>query len=154
MTFNAEITAPEAGRQITQWTRNIYNSSIGLRDKSAAGPVQAQALLGQMRQCHEAWTSINSVKATAGLDQYYKDIYDNQLYDYATELDAQLVAMQDIGTTIRNAFPLSPNGYLERETFIEDPPLTEDRSIPSAALGPLRDSIDAYLALVTVTLTI
>ena len=150
MGFNAEITAPEAGRQITQWTRSVYRDSLALRDKSAAGPVQAQTLLGQMRQCHEAWTSINSVKDTAGLDSYYKDIYADQSYDYATALDTQLVAMQDIGLTIRSAFPISTNGYLERETFIEDQPLTEDRAIPSAALGPLRDSIDTYLATVII----
>ena len=148
MGFNSEITAPEAGRQIMQWTRSVYRDLLALRDMSAAGSVHAQTLLEQMRQCHEAWASINSVKDTAGLDSYYKDIYDDQTYDYATALNAQLVAMQDVGITIRSAFPLSLNGYLERETFIECQSLIEDRAISSTALVALRDSIDIYLATV------
>ena len=92
-----------------------------------------------MNEVFNANQTILSLQDTPGLDQFYKVI----------ELENQRVAMADVGTTIRNSFPVDGDGYLLQYKFMNQIERV-DRQFSTASMATLRDKITAFQATVNI----
>lgn len=149
MTYNASLLASEAGRTINSRVRSVYNTVSAFKTTSESQSVLGNDLLRIMDEVYSVNETTLSLQDTPGLDAFYKEAYDDPTYDSLTELETQRVAMVDIGTTIRNSFPVDSNGYLLQYKFINTIERT-DRQFTTAAMTPLRAKITIFQATVQV----
>ena len=149
MTYNASLLASEAGRTINSRVRSIVNTTGAFKTKSESQPVTGSDLMRVMDEVFNANQTVLSLQDTPGLDQFYKDAYDDPAYDSLTELENQRVAMVDVGTTIRNSFPVDGDGYLLQYKFVNQIERV-DRQFSTASMATLRDKITTFQATVNI----
>lgn len=147
MAFDVSITAEEAGSRIIGRVRRIFNVVSEFKTASEDGPVPGNDLLRVMEEIFHANAEILSLQDTVGLDAYLKNITGNPTYDSLIELEAQRVAMTQIGIMVRSSFPVDAGGYLLQFKFANVIERT-DRLFTTTALATLRLVITDFQATV------
>lgn len=151
MTYVATLLAPDAGKQLNLVVRNAADYTASFRAASLAAAQSGQTVMALMVKMSSSVKLCNDLIATPGLDQFFKDSYDNQAYDVQAEFDPMVAAMQAIGVNIKNALPMSTNNYVEREKVAADGSVIDRHFLSgSATLTNIRADIDAFLVTVEV----
>lgn len=151
MAYQATLLAPDAGKRLNTVIRVAADTASTFRANSLVANQSGQAVMGLMAKFSSSVAACNDLISAPGLEQFFRDSYDNQLYDLNAEYNPMISAMQTIGVNIKNALPLSTNGFVEREKVEVDGSIT-DRSFAtnSTILVNTRTDIDAFLVTVEV----
>lgn len=149
MAYLATILADEAGKQINRTVRSASNSCGELRAKSEAGAVSANLVLSLMSKLAGDVYTINTLKTTPGLAEFFRDAYDDPYYDPVLEFVPMLDAMRDVALEIKISFPTSINGYIEKDEIDEDGNIIT-RGFSTVGMAGVRAKIDVFQATVIV----
>ena len=151
MAYQAKILANEAGKKLNLVIRNAESTTTTFRADSLVSAQTGQSVMGLMAGISEYVKLCNDLITTPGLDQFFKDAYDDQTYDVQAEFDPMIAALQTIAVNIKNSLPLSTNGYVEREKVEVDGSITDRLfATGSPVLINVRTDIDAFLITVEV----
>jgi hypothetical protein len=151
MAYVATLLAPDAGKQLNVVIRRAADTCTTFRASSLVASQSGQEVMGLMAKMSSSVQLCNSLIVSPGLDQFFKDSYDDQSYDVQAEYTPMISAMQAIGVNIKNALPLSTNGFVERETVEPDGSITDRMfATGSTVLITARADIDAFLVTVEV----
>jgi hypothetical protein len=151
MAYVATLLAPDAGKQLNVVIRRVTDTCTTFRASSLVASQSGQEVMGLMAKMSSSVQLCNSLIVSPGLDQFFKDSYDDQSYDVQAEYTPMISAMQAIGVNIKNALPLSTNGFVERETVEPDGSITDRMfATGSTVLITARADIDAFLVTVEV----
>ena len=110
-----------------------------------AGGVNADQLLGLMRNMRQSLDSLNSLTVVPGLEQYAKDQEGDQTYDVVGEYTTMKAQMIAVGQWIATNLPKDADGYVLLYTIsgTELVPRTFTSQQLSALSALLQDLIDA-----------
>lgn len=151
MTYNAKILADEAGKQLSVVIRSAEGAVSTFRANSLIAAQTGQSVMGLMANISSLIKRSNDLIVTPGLEQFFRDAYDDQTYDLQAEFNPMIAALQTIGVNIKNSLPLSANGYVERETVEVDGSITDRLfAVGSPVLVNIRTDIDAFLLTISV----
>ena len=151
MTYNAKILADEAGKQLNVVIRSAEGAVSTFRANSLIAAQTGQAVMGLMANISSLIKRSNDLIVTPGLDQFFKDAYDDQTYNIQLEFNPMIAALQTIAVNIKGALPLSANGFVEREKVEVDGSITDRLfATGSPVLVNVRTDIDAFLVTIAV----
>lgn len=95
----------------------LKNYASSAATNFAATTQSANAIIQTLNRHVEAIAEFDTLAAIPGLAQYARDQADDQAYDVVAEYNAMRAAAVSVRDWIINNFPVSGNGYIEKDTI-------------------------------------
>ena len=105
------------------------------RNSLLAGSVSANAviqIMNNLKSSIEVWDTVSSL---SGIVQYARDQEDDQGYDVVVEFTAMRVEAVAANDWVKDNFPLSAGGFLEKDTIETDWSITVRQFTPAQTVG-------------------
>lgn len=131
--------------------QDIDRRLIGIKNRAgrdratlSGGSTSATTIIDVFKTMRGDRVWLDSVKSTAGLPQYSKDIKNDQTLDIVTEFNSVLSAMDSVTLWIETNFPVDGSGFLLKETFTANG--TNDRQFTPSQTAGLVAALDTLTA--------
>jgi len=123
----------------------VKASALAVRTSSAAGPIEARAIVVLADQLANANDRLARYTVVPGLLAYVREQINSATFDVVAEYNAMLAQINATRTWIVNNFPKDASNYLLYHTFGADGRIVQ-RTLTTAQTAGLRTQLDALLA--------
>jgi len=145
MAFPATPTAASALQRAIIVAGQLKSRAAAVNSQMAAGDTSADVATAIRDDLLNADAVFAEVASIAGIVQYARDQFDDQLYDIVADFTRMRAASAAAITGIESAFPKS-GGYLLKESFVPSTSGTAVRSFTPAQTEGVRTTLDAVIA--------
>lgn len=144
MTFPASsLLLSSVIERISDEMRGIKADAQNLRSASAAGPVQATAVVAYLGRLVDARDRMAALASAPGLGDYAKDQYNDPNLDIAAEYSATLAQINATRDWIVANFPKTPTTNELRERTFDANGRAQSVTFSTASMAGLRSVLDS-----------